>query len=256
MQKSLSFNKGITTSPSDLLSDDTELSASRDLIFRNGEIQPLRQANQLGSLAHKLLYIHKGADYTNAITYDEHTYYLYWGTISGDTITEDTGSLFVGKVYDITSVGNTLVVATDNGLHYILYKNGEYVSLGTELPKYRFTPRIYAITNLGLGGTKCVLDEMVEGVAYLAHYKDGKFTGCEQKFAASTPSGDTFFIITVLNQKEKKIYKQPFRDMSQHVLPKLKKTIFLLSHSSYVVPCCFTMAHIHALLFPSLVIPQ
>lgn len=193
MQKSLSFNKGITTSPSDLLSDDTELSASRDLIFRNGEMQTLRQAKQLGGLAHKLLYIHKGADYTNAITCDDTYSYLYWGTISGDTITEDEGSFFVGKVYDISSVGNTLVVATDNGLHYILYKNGEYVSLGTELPKYRFTPRIYAITNLGLGGTKCVFDEMVEGVAYLAHYKDGKFTGCEQKFADSTPSGDTVF---------------------------------------------------------------
>ena len=72
-------------------------------------------------------------------------------------------------------------------------KDGKYVQLGAELPKYRFTPRIYAITNLGLGGTKCVFDEMVEGVAYLAHYKDGKFTGCEQKFAEFTPSGDTVF---------------------------------------------------------------
>ena len=77
MQKSLSFNKGITTSPSDLLSDDTELSASRDLIFRNGEMQTLRQAKQLGGLAHKLLYIHKGADYTNAITCDDTYSYLY-----------------------------------------------------------------------------------------------------------------------------------------------------------------------------------
>lgn len=138
MQKSLSFNKGITTSPSDLLSDDTELSASRDLIFRNGEMQTLRQAKQLGGLAHKLLYIHKGADYTNAITCDDTYSYLYWGTISGDTITEDEGSLFVGKVYDISSVGNTLVVATDKGIHYILYKEGKYIDLGTELPRPEF----------------------------------------------------------------------------------------------------------------------
>lgn len=136
MQKSLSFNKGITTSPSDLLSDDTELSASRDLIFRNGEIQPLRQAATFGQTDHKLLYIHKGADYANAITYDGTN--LYWGTISDNAITEGTEGIPVGIVYDITSVGNTLVVATDKGIHYILYKEGKYIDLGTELPRPEF----------------------------------------------------------------------------------------------------------------------
>ena len=136
MQKSLSFNKGITTSPSDLLSDDTELSASRDLIFRNGEIQPLRQAATFGQTDHKLLYIHKGADYANAITYDGTN--LYWGTISDNAITEGTEEIPVGIVYDITSVGNTLVVATDKGIHYILYNEGKYIDLGTELPRPEF----------------------------------------------------------------------------------------------------------------------
>lgn len=136
MQKSLSFNKGITTSPSDLLSDDTELSASRDLIFRNGEMQPLRQAAAFGQTDHLLLYIHKGADYTNAITYDGTN--LYWGTLGDISITEDKGSFSVGKVSDITSVGNTLVVATDKGIHYILYKEGKYIDLGTELPRPEF----------------------------------------------------------------------------------------------------------------------
>lgn len=136
MQKSLSFNKGITTSPSDLLSDDTELSASRDLIFRNGEMQPLRQAAAFGQTDHRLLYIHKGADYTNAITYDGTN--LYCGTLGDISVTEDKGSFSVGKVSDITSVGNTLVVATDKGIHYILYKEGKYIDLGTELPRPEF----------------------------------------------------------------------------------------------------------------------
>lgn len=135
MQKSLSFNKGITTSPSDLLSDDTELSASRDLIFRNGEMQPLRQAKQFAQTNNKLLYIHKGADYTNAITYNGHM--LFCGTLSDNSITE-TQAFSVGKVYDISSVGNTLVVATDKGIHYILYKEGKYIDLGTELPRPEF----------------------------------------------------------------------------------------------------------------------
>lgn len=138
MQKSLSFSKGITTTPSDLLSDDTELTASRDLIFRNGEMQPLRQAAAFGQTDHKLLYIHKGADYTNAITYDGTN--LYWGALkSVDGRIPDKKPLYdIGKVSDITSVGNTLVVATDKGIHYILYKEGKYIDLGTELPRPEF----------------------------------------------------------------------------------------------------------------------
>ena len=140
MQKSLSFNKGITTSPSDLLSDDTELSASRDLIFRNGEMQPLRHAKQFAQTNNRLLYIHKGADYTNAITYDGST--LYCGTLSNDSISEDKGSFSVGIVNDISSVGNTLVVATNNGLHYILFKEGKYIDLGTEFRGIISTPHL------------------------------------------------------------------------------------------------------------------
>lgn len=138
MQKSLSFSKGITTSPSDLLSDDSELTASRDLIFRNGEMQPLRQAATFGQTDHKLLYIHKGADYTNAITYDGTN--LYWGALkSVNGRIPDKKPLYdIGNVSDITSVGNTLVVATDKGIHYILYKEGKYIDLGTELPRPEF----------------------------------------------------------------------------------------------------------------------
>lgn len=138
MQKSLSFSKGITTSPSDLLSDDSELTASRDLIFRNGEMQPLRQAATFGQTDHKLLYIHKGADYTNAITYDGTN--LYWGALKNvnGRIPDKKPLYDIGNVSDITSVGNTLVVATDKGIHYILYKEGKYIDLGTELPRPEF----------------------------------------------------------------------------------------------------------------------
>ena len=178
MQKSLSFNKGITTSPSDLLSDDTELSASRDLIFRNGEIQPLRQAATFGQTDHKLLYIHKGADYANAITYDGTN--LYWGALDTEngSISKNEDKFSVGTVSDISSVGNTLVVATDNGLHYILFKEGSYVDLGTELPTYRFDPQFPAATNEELGETTpCVMDGLVDVGYYNANYhSDGTFS--------------------------------------------------------------------------------
>lgn len=201
MQKSLSFNKGITTSPSDLLSDDTELSASRDLIFRNGEIQPLRQAKSFGSLSHKLLYIHKGADYANAITYDGSDT-LYCGTLYNDSITEDNGSFSVGKVYDISSVGNTLVVATNNGLHYILFKEGKYIDLGTELPRYNFYPAFRMWSNLPLGGnTGCFLKGMTSSQLYKASYSNGKFTGCSAWKGEIKPTdNESFFFHHEVNE--------------------------------------------------------
>lgn len=199
MQKSLSFNKGITTSPSDLLSDDTELSASRDLIFRNGEIQPLRQAATFGQTDHKLLYIHKGADYANAITYDGHDN-LYCGTLSDNAITEDKGTFSVGMVYDISSVGNTLVVATANGLHYILFKEGSYIDLGTELPTYRFDPQFPAATMDELGETTpCAMDDFVDVKYYKANYNsngifisysEGSAVAGKYDFIGYTPKAD------------------------------------------------------------------
>lgn len=192
MQKSLSFNKGITTSPSDLLSDDTELSASRDIIFRNGEMQPLRHAKQFAQTNNRLLYIHKGADYTNAITYDGST--LYCGTLSNDSISEDKGSFFVGKVYDISSVGNTLVVATDNGLHYILFKEGSYFDLGTELPTYNFYPAFKTWSNnIRSGKTGCILKGMTTSVSYKAYYTNGKFTGCSPNSEKPSDTESRFY---------------------------------------------------------------
>lgn len=186
MQKSLSFSKGITTSPSDLLSDDSELTASRDLIFRNGEMQPLRQAKQFAQTNNRLLYIHKGADYTNAITYDGHDH-LYCGTLSDNAITEDKGTFSVGMVYDISSVGNTLVVATSSGLHYILFKEGSYVDLGTELPTYRFDPQFPAATMDELGETMpCAMDGFVDVKYYKANYdSSGNFTSYSEGSAVA-----------------------------------------------------------------------
>ncbi len=138
MQKSLSFSKGITNTPSDLLSDDTELANLRGFIFRNGEIQPIRQARKFAQIPYKLIYVHKGADYSNAISYDGDN--LYWGALDVDkgTIGQNDDKFPVGKVSDITSVGNTLVVATDKGIHYILFNERKYTDLGTELPKPEF----------------------------------------------------------------------------------------------------------------------
>ena len=138
-RKTLSFNKGMTNVPSDLLSDDSELLESDGFIFKDGEMKPIQKPGKIKVLGGKLptiMYVHKMADYKCIITKLEHTESIICYKMNGDQIDINSGQSFsIGAPLDIKSVGNTLVCATENGIHYLLYKGGKYVDLGTELPK-------------------------------------------------------------------------------------------------------------------------
>lgn len=137
----LSFSKGMTTVPSGLLSEDSELVESRNFIYRNGEMKPIQKPVKIGAVSadQEIKFIHKTAGYENVITYDGSSS-VYWYKKENGTIGSCEGSFNVGTVYDINAVGNTLVVATEKGLHYLLFKSGKYKDLGTELPIPEFHP--------------------------------------------------------------------------------------------------------------------
>ena len=67
----LSFSKGMTNIPSDLLSEDSELSFCEDFIYRRGEMKPIQRMRNIGSIRGKIMHIHKMADFENIIAYDE-----------------------------------------------------------------------------------------------------------------------------------------------------------------------------------------
>lgn len=133
--KTLSFSKGMTNIPSDLLCDDNELAESDGFIFRDGEMKPIQKPKKIGNISYKIMYVHKQADYENVIAYDEVSTIHWYKKATDGTISEEQGSFNVGEVSDIQSVGNTLICATSEGLHYLLFKGGVYKDLGTELPK-------------------------------------------------------------------------------------------------------------------------
>ncbi len=177
-RKTLSFSKGITNVPSDLLSDDTELVESNGFIFRNSEMKPIQKPKIIGNVRYKITYVHKMADYENLIAIIEHTqsiacYRMIDGKIDGDSVC----FFSIGETYSITSIGNTLVCSTEYGLHYLLFKGGKYKDLGSELPKPVFTP-ILSDTKKGEGYT-CELKEIVEGQDSYAWYdrETGEFVG-------------------------------------------------------------------------------
>lgn len=145
-RKTLSFNKGMTNVPSDLLSDDSELLESDGFIFKDGEMKPIQKPIKIKVLdgekdsglgaGSTIMYVHKMADYKCIITKLEHTESIICYKMNGDQIDINSGQSFsIGAPSDIKSVGNTLVCATEKGIHYLLYKGGKYVDLGTELPK-------------------------------------------------------------------------------------------------------------------------
>lgn len=147
-RQTLSFSKGMTNVPSDLLSDDSELLESDGFIFKDGEMKAVQKPVKIGEISgQKIMYVHKMADYENIITYDG-TEKIYWYTKddSGNIVSPPDGvtkSFNVGTVYDVKSNDNTLVFATSEGLHYVLFKGNKYKDLGKELP----TPDVSFVFN-------------------------------------------------------------------------------------------------------------
>jgi hypothetical protein len=140
----LSFSKGMTNIPSDMISEDGELMESVGFVYRNGEMVPIQKPVCItgdNPVEGKLVYCHKQADYRNLVTYIEdeksgsYTLKLYPGFKSGNVADRLVQTVELGaKLLDVKSIGNTLVCATDKGLHYILCKGKSYKDLGTELP--------------------------------------------------------------------------------------------------------------------------
>lgn len=174
-RKTLSFGKGMTNVPSDLLSDDTELAYCRDFIYKDGEMKPIQKMENVGSIGGKVMHVHKMADFENFIAYDE---FEGNGTITwykrSDLTTAAGTFINIGKVTDIKSVGNTLVVTTEKGLHYLLYKEGEYKDLGTELPIPHFYPTfVSGSTGVIAEMMPCALKEIIDSDdRYKAVYKE------------------------------------------------------------------------------------
>lgn len=147
-RKVLSFGKGMTNVPSDLMSEDNELEVCDGFIYRDGEMKPIQKPVKIGQTSCTIMYVHKMADYKNLITKLEHTQSIICYKMTDDGIDKDSSQTFsIGEPSEITSVGNTLICVTENGIHYLLYKGTKYVDLGTELPKPKVEFSTFA-TNL------------------------------------------------------------------------------------------------------------
>lgn len=174
-RKVLSFGKGMTNVPSDMMSEDNELEVCDGFIYRDGELKPVQKPVKIGQTSFTIMYVHKMADYKNLIAKVEHTQSIICYKMTDDGIDMDSGQTFsIGEPSEITSVGNTLICVTENGIHYLLFKGTKYVDLGPELPKPKVEFRTFA-TNLTEGSGKVsALDirEFCETSKKTAYYDD------------------------------------------------------------------------------------
>ena len=124
--------------------------------------------------SYDVLYIHKTNSYTHYIgTWDEmtivdeqevHHKYVGWFSSTPEFISIFEYALNE-SIKEIKSVGNTLIIliADANGqskrMEYVLFKNGEYVSLGSQIPE----PRIYIESELTPGYGEQGADEVEHG---------------------------------------------------------------------------------------------
>lgn len=137
-QKEIRYT-GITTKPSDYDCPDGDIASMMNLVNENGNLSPVAPPEVLFTLGdnQKVLYVHKTSDYCNYIVYD-----TSGGESSGKiryftkdpTEIKDITSIANKELYQINSIGNTLVILTSEGLIYALYKSGNYEILGSNPP--------------------------------------------------------------------------------------------------------------------------
>lgn len=131
--------RGISRTPSDRLTSDGGCAESLNAYLQDSEIAPALVpddvTNIVGSDATykaKKIFVHKTSYYETFVLQLEEGNQI--GTFENGNFAAFL-TLNAGEdIHDITSVGNTLIIASTKSLHYVLRKEGEYRYLGTSIP--------------------------------------------------------------------------------------------------------------------------
>ncbi|MCS2729316.1 hypothetical protein [Phocaeicola vulgatus] len=134
MIKEIKYN-GYSANPSDYECADGDLATSISLIPENGALKPIlppAEVLQLESGA-SVMYIHKTANFKHYIIFKNNAVSWWSGSDKDDIVFLRTFS----EIYQITAIGNTLLILSTDGMHYFLWKGDDegYLYLGTKIPE-------------------------------------------------------------------------------------------------------------------------
>ena len=136
MNKEIKYN-GLSTVPPDNTCQDGDSALLLNLIPEDGALKPVAVPKVVMELQAnmRILYIHKSSTFKNYIIHDTESKKLVW-TSNGKDFT-DLCALDAEKLHKVVVIGNTLIVLTDNGMLYFLWKGEreEYLFLGNSIPE-------------------------------------------------------------------------------------------------------------------------
>ena len=136
MIKDLKY-QGYSAVPSDYECMDGELAGSYNLVPEDGAMHPVMPPQELFTVptGYTLLFLHHpSASVKNYILFDG-VDDLYYVTEENPTPSASTLLGSVPEPIQINAVGNTLLVLTQSGIYYYLWRVDEYLSLGNKIPE-------------------------------------------------------------------------------------------------------------------------
>ena len=141
MEKEIAYT-GQTAAPSDYDCVDGTLAMSMNLWTENGSLKPVLQPKKLfntGTPDRVVRYVHATSAFKHYIATEIQDdglalSYFYLDKNDGEYKKVEFDSALRFEVNSISSIGNTLVLLTDEGMMYYLWKDGKYMSLGQHLP--------------------------------------------------------------------------------------------------------------------------
>lgn len=175
MNKDVKYN-GYSAQPSDYECLDGDLAMSLNLVPDNGALNPVCPPKKILNLStpqERIILIHSVPGQKNFIILrkgsDNNEYYIWW-LLKDESVTEsvtDTSSAKQIGTYvgyrDIAIVGNTLVIATDEGVKYALWKDEDYIQLRDKPPFITIDFGMYKISTLNSSGTYTIPARCGEG---------------------------------------------------------------------------------------------
>lgn len=134
MIKEIKYN-GHTVNPSDYENIDGDLAVAVGVVPEDGTLKPVLPPSEILELqsGEVVMYIHEVQNVKHYIILSGNGR-LNWMKAGG---TQTLLRVFSNKIYQITAVGNTLIVLAPDGMHYFLWKGNTegYLYLGTEIPE-------------------------------------------------------------------------------------------------------------------------
>ena len=138
--------RGISRSPSDRMSADGGCAESLNLQLEEDELRPIAVPESVdlseygidSSSVEDIYHMHKSGAYISYITKRRggiyHLVTAYTKTPTGHIGTDFFYLQDGEEVTDVKSIGNTVIVATNQNMFYALFKDGRYIPLGNSIP--------------------------------------------------------------------------------------------------------------------------